>query len=177
MKKNQFLFRKGKKNQESKANAFPGRIMNVFVKKQKKRKGGEKKKITRVDGQGEKKEAGETHRVVEVFAGGFCRSRRARARCGGGTPGADAGQPTVAGPRRVRRPADAERCGAGPGSILWRNRERRVNRAKEIGCVDYESENGVFFRRRERGRTGRNGRFWGFLNFSLPQDRSSEDRR
>ena len=67
--------------------------MNVFVKKQKKRKGGEKKKkITRVDGQGEKKEAGETHRVVEVFAGGFCRSRRARARCGGGTPGADAGR-------------------------------------------------------------------------------------
>ena len=65
--------------------------MNVFVKKQKKRKGGEKKKITRVDGQGEKKEAGETHRVVEVFAGGFRRSRRARARCGGGTPGADAG--------------------------------------------------------------------------------------
>jgi len=65
--------------------------MNVFVKRKKNEKEERKKKITRVDGQGEKKEAGETHRVVEVFAGGFCRSRRARARCGGGTPGADAG--------------------------------------------------------------------------------------
>lgn len=149
MKKNQFLFRKGEKKSRIESECISRKNHERVCKKKKNEKEERKKKITRVDGQGEKKEAGETHRVVEVFAGGFCRSRRARARCGGGTPGADAGQPTVAGPRRVRRPADAERCGAGPGSILWRNRERRVNRAKEIGCVDYESENGVFFRRRE----------------------------